>query len=207
MKRMAYLLCAVVGTVGCQSFLGETLTEELPNQATQAPQGFPQGTPIAVQPVKMPSPAPVTSPVPVPQPQQPSPQPTAVPTPQPVTTPAPSGGGSQDPGRIHHVRVAFFGVDCRNGKQEPNNGARQVPVGCVGHVTATPKMADNRDVPASEHGPNISWEWEGRGAADLRPSIFPSDWNKDVHGTRPGSWMLCATVKGVTGCLEGTTTP
>ena len=34
-----------------------------------------------------------------------------------------------------------------------------------------------------------------------------SDFNKDLTGVRPGAFNLCATVRGITGCLDGTVTP
>jgi len=36
---------------------------------------------------------------------------------------------------------------------------------------------------------------------------FPSDFNKDVRGLNVGEFSLCATVKGVEGCLHGFVIP
>jgi hypothetical protein len=205
MRRLTFALCfAVAGSVGCQKITGTTLTEEMPGAMSDP------NSPVDPGPVRSPIPVPIPSPVDVPNPtptatpapNTPNPTPTSTPAPTPTATPAPNAGA------IHHVRTAFFGVRCRNGKAEPNNGARQVPVGCVGYVTATPKRADNTDVPANQHGQEISWELVyGDGSVDVRESIFPSNFNRDVHGHRVGGFQLCATVKGVTGCLTGEVTP
>ena len=46
------------------------------------------------------------------------------------------------------------------------------------------------------------------GDTDILATVFDpygprnSDFNKDVVGVRPGSFVLCATVKSVTGCLS-----
>ena len=103
--------------------------------------------------------------------------------------------------------MAFFGVDCKNGKPEPNNGAGLLPVGCKGALTATPKYANGDDVPASIHGPNIEWELEsGAGVVQVKDSKM-SIFNKDLIGLKVGTFSLCATVRDVKGCLNGTVTP
>jgi hypothetical protein len=90
----------------------------------------------------------------------------------------------------------------------PNNGAGQLPAGCKGFVTATPKYANGDDVPLSVHGPAIDWDLEsGATIVEVRPPSFPSDFNKDLVGLKVGTFRLCATVKGVQGCLNGTVTP
>jgi hypothetical protein len=201
----------LAGTVGCQAITGKTLTEEMPGDASLVPGGNKPTNGVVVNPVPIAIPSPSNpKPTPTPTPGStptpaPTPTPTATPTPAPQPTPTPNTGGAP---AFHHLRVAFFGVDCRNGKSEPNNGARQVPVGCVGYVTATPKDANNHDVPLSVHGPNITWRLEyGGDKVDVRESIFPNDFNRDVHGKRVGGWQLCAIVKNVEGCLQGEVTP
>ena len=42
---------------------------------------------------------------------------------------------------------------------------------------------------------------------DVQRPTFASDFNKDLVGLRPGPFSLCATVKGVTGCLGGEVIP
>ena len=81
-------------------------------------------------------------------------------------------------------------------------------MGCRGFVTATPKRKDNTDVPAKEHGPDITWELRtGHDQVDVVEPTFASNFNKDVLGKRVGPFTLCATVKGVTGCLNGDVIP
>ena len=176
-KRMLVVTLALAGL----GTLGcQTLVEESPTQP---------------EPVALPSvaPPPATAPA-----QAPSPSPSPAPTP----TPAP------DPGSIYDIRVAFFGIKCTNGKPEPNNGWKELPVGCRGYVTATPKKKDGTDVPASQHGPDIDWYmFYGEEFVRVDPPTFESDFNKDLVGLQVGGFGLCATVKGVTGCLAGKVTP
>ena len=152
----------------------QTLTEEAPSQHT---------------PVAGPNPAPpVTAPA-----QAPSPSPVPTPTPTP------------NPGTIDSIRVSFFGITCGKGNPVPNNGWKLLPKGCRGFVTATPKRRDGSDVPAAEHGPNIDWYvLYGDQYIRVEDPTFESDFNKDLIGVQVGGFGLCATVKGVTGCLAGT---
>jgi hypothetical protein len=167
----------VVITAGTLAAIGcQTLTEEAPSQPT----------PVVVT---TPAPPPVTAPA-----QAPPPSPSPVPSP----TPTPSAGS------IDSIRVAFFGINCGKGNPVPNNGWKLLPKGCRGYVTATPKRKDNTDVPAAEHGPNIDWfVLYGDEYVRVDPPTFESDFNKDLIGLKVGGFGLCATVKGVTGCLNG----
>jgi hypothetical protein len=175
-KRTVAIVVAVLGTVGCQ-----TLTEEAPS--------LPE--PVAAPAPPAQAPPPVTAPVVAPVP---SPAPSAAPTPAP----------SQDPGSIYDIRVAFFGINCGKGNPVPNNGWKKLPKGCRGYVTATPKRKDGSDVPAKEHGPDIDWYMlYGSEFVDVQAPTFESDFNKDLVGEKVGGFGLCATVKGVTGCLAG----
>ena len=101
-----------------------------------------------------------------------------------------------------------FGVNCGKGEPHPNNGKGQLPKGCRGYVTATPKDKNNIDVPAKIHGPNITWELVyGDSVVSVEDPTFPSDFNKDLVPVSIGDFGLCATVKGVTGCLHGHVIP
>jgi hypothetical protein len=127
-------------------------------------------------------------------------QPAVAPSPSPVPTPTPT----PDPGSIDSIRVGFFGIDCGKNNPVPGNGKKLLPKGCRGFVTATPKRKDNTDVPAKEHGPDIDWFMlYGDEFVDVQDPTFESDFNKDVVGEKVGGFGLCATVKGVTGCLAG----
>jgi hypothetical protein len=178
---------------GCQ-----TITEEMPTR----PNPLTSTPPIVIViPIGNPQPAPAATPAATPAPT-PNPTPNPTPAPTPTATPKP------DPGPIDSIRVGFFGISCKNGKTAPRNGERRLPVGCTGYVTATPKDKNNIDVPAKVHGPNISWNlmW-GKGTVDVKVPTFPSDFNKDVLGLHAGEFSLCATVKGVEGCLHGFVIP
>ena len=175
-KRSVVFVAALLATVGCQ-----TLIEEAPTLPEPVAAPAPAPEPLAPPPVTAPAVAPTPTPAPVPTP-----------------TPAP------DPGSIDAIRVAFFGIDCGKGNPVPNNGWKKLPKGCRGFVTATPKRADNTDVPAKEHGPDIEWFMlYGSEFVDVQDPTFESDFNKDVVGVKVGGVGLCATVKGVTGCLAG----
>ncbi len=108
---------------------------------------------------------------------------------------------------IDGVRVAFYGFDCPKGMSVPRNGSGQLPVGCAGFVTATPKTKDNKDVDARVHGPDIQWiHWEGH--EQVKVEDFPGvPFNKIVDGVQEGGFRICAVVKGVEGCLNGTVIP
>ncbi len=108
---------------------------------------------------------------------------------------------------IDGVRVAFYGFDCPKDMEVPKNGSGRLPVGCAGFVTATPKTKDNKDVDARVHGPDIQWI-HGEGHEQIKVEDFPGvPFNKIVDGLQEGSFRLCAVVKGVEGCLNGTVIP
>jgi hypothetical protein len=112
------------------------------------------------------------------------------------------------PGVIDHIRVGFFGINCGRGVPVPRNNEKILPRGCTGYVTATPKKANGDDVPASVHGPDIDWfVLYGEDLIDVQEPTFRSDFNKDIVGLHTGAFGLCATVRGVTGCLIGTVVP
>jgi hypothetical protein len=109
---------------------------------------------------------------------------------------------------IHHVRVAFYGFRCQDGVQAPRNGSGELPVGCVGYVTATPKKADNTDVDSRIHGPDIEWNHRsGHEQIEVAPDDATfSAFNKLLVPVEAGDFVLCATVRGVEGCLNGKVT-
>jgi hypothetical protein len=108
---------------------------------------------------------------------------------------------------INSVRVAFFGISCKNGKEPPRNGVGELPIGCEGSVTATPKTKDNQDVDPRIHGPEIDWRVRD-GAERIKVDDFPGvTFNKTLTGLEEGEFSICATVKGVEGCLNGRVTP
>ena len=108
--------------------------------------------------------------------------------------------------RIHSVRVGFYGIQCPPGVRKPPNSSGRLPVGCLGHVTATPKDRFFADVDARIHGPYITWELEQRrGFVSMRDDEN-TPFNKALRAQGTGSFALCATVQGHRGCLEGEVT-
>src|SRR5712691_10716136 len=191
--RGSVLLVLLVGG-GCQ-----TITEQLPTRPSPVKSPAAAPIPVVKIPVPVPTPAPAATPTPAASPT-PTPAP-ATPAPAATPTPAPNAGS------IDSIRVGFFGFKCDDGQIVPHNGWGQLPKGCTGYLTATPKKKDNSDVPQKEHGPDISWRLRaGDGIVQVLPPTFPNDFNKDLLGLKQGEFSLCATVKGVEGCLNGTVT-
>jgi hypothetical protein len=104
---------------------------------------------------------------------------------------------------IDDIRVAFYSIECRDDAPPPRNGEGKLRMECVGIVTATPKKADNTDVHERTHGPDIKWKLT---QIDDYVEIFEfpnQPFNMYVKGLDPGGFTLCATVQGITGCLNG----
>lgn len=107
---------------------------------------------------------------------------------------------------IAYIRVAFFGMTCPAGVVPPPLPYGRLPMGCVGYVTATPKGRSGKDVPAFIHGPDITWELKsGEGKVAARSVEVP--FNYVLTSRSVGAFSFCATVKGVTGCLDGRVIP
>ena len=108
--------------------------------------------------------------------------------------------------RIDSVRVGFYGIDCPAGVTKPPNSSGRFPVGCLGHVTATPKDRFFNDVDPRAHGPYITWELEQRRAFVGMRDDEVTPFNKNLRAAEPGSFALCATIQGKRGCLAGDVT-
>lgn len=104
---------------------------------------------------------------------------------------------------IDHVRVGFFSVRCIDGVPPPRNGENLLLMGCSGFVTASPKNKNGDDIDARIHGERIDWTLEQEHVAVRVEDYTGVAFNKMVHAVEPGHFKLCATVKGVTGCLNG----
>ena len=108
--------------------------------------------------------------------------------------------------RIHSLRVGFYGIQCPPGVTKPPNSSGRLPEGCLGHVTASPKDKFSNDVDARAHGPYITWDLiQRRGFVAMRDDES-TPFNKSLRAQGNGYFMLCATVQGHRGCLEGEVT-
>ena len=109
---------------------------------------------------------------------------------------------------IAQVRVAFFGFRCLDeSKVPPRNGEGKIPVNCFGNVTASPKNKDGHDIDSRIHGEQIQWvlrQEDNYVRADEQPGV---PFNKVLFGLAPGHFSLCATVRGIEGCLNGEVIP
>jgi hypothetical protein len=111
---------------------------------------------------------------------------------------------------IARVRTAFFSFECAAGVVAPHPTEGRMPLGCDGYVTATPKLADDADVPAWLHGSEVEWELrEGSGVVRMDPDTrFQNPFNKILRPRgEVGHFYLCATVLGKEGCLFGQVIP
>jgi hypothetical protein len=109
-----------------------------------------------------------------------------------------------------YVRTAFFSFECDAGIVPPLPPEGKLRLGCDGFVTATPKQRSGVDVPSWIHGTEIQWEQrDGQDVVLVEPDPrFGNDFNKILRPTgRVGGFVLCATVLGKTGCLNGQTIP
>lgn len=108
---------------------------------------------------------------------------------------------------IAQVRVAFYGFRCLdNDKVPPRNGEGKVPVNCYGFVTASPKNKDGHDVDSRIHGTQIQWTLRQEGN-NVRLDDGDVAFNKSLFGLEKGHFSLCATVRGIEGCLNGEVIP
>jgi hypothetical protein len=114
------------------------------------------------------------------------------------------------PDLIARVRTAFFSFECAAGVVPPHPTEGRLPLGCDGLVTATPKLANDDDVPPWIHGPEIEWDLrEGEEVVRVDPDTrFSNPFNKILRPRgEPGHFYLCATVLGKEGCLFGRVIP
>jgi hypothetical protein len=95
---------------------------------------------------------------------------------------------------IDALRVAFYGIECAT-RPAPRNADGILPMGCVGHVTATPKDVNNQDVPPWIHGDDLTWE-PGGGANHIDIEDDPNSiFNKNLYPVAVGPFTLCATLR------------
>jgi hypothetical protein len=108
---------------------------------------------------------------------------------------------------IAYVRVAFYGFDCEAGLGAPRNGANELPIGCRGFVTATPKQRNNEDVPRYIVAGDVSWRLEQQGERVIVHDFPDNAFNKVVVPLNVGRYLLCAASHGVEGCQEAEVRP
>jgi hypothetical protein len=103
--------------------------------------------------------------------------------------------------------VGLYGFECAPGIVPPHHDDKKLPLGCIGFVTATPKDYNHRSVPASVHGSEIEW-FVRNGEHRIEVSEEPaSTFNKVLKPAGLGEFSICATVLGVTECLNGQVIP
>jgi hypothetical protein len=108
---------------------------------------------------------------------------------------------------IAQVRVAFYGLRCLDpNRVPPRNGEGKIPVNCFGDVTASPKTKDGHDVDSRIHGEKIDWVLRQEDRY-VRLDDTNITFNKTLFGLVPGHFSLCATVRGLEGCLNGEVIP
>ena len=111
---------------------------------------------------------------------------------------------------IAYVRTAFFSFECEPGIVPPPRPDGRLPLRCDGYVTATPKQRNDDDVPAWIHGPAVEWELrEGEDVIKVDDDWrYSNPFNKVLRPTGvTGGFVLCATVLGKVGCLNGRVIP
>ena len=110
---------------------------------------------------------------------------------------------------VASVAVSFFRItNCSPGTIIPFLASNQLPLGCVGTITATPRDAIGNKLPISLHGSDISWYVRaGEGTVISVSPDADVDFNKKLSGRNVGEFSICAVVQDKTGCLNGTVIP
>lgn len=104
-----------------------------------------------------------------------------------------------------YVRTAFFGYfGCAPGTATPVPASGDLPAVCSGIVTATPKDANGINTPDYIHGNDITWRLRSGGEnVAVYPALDGNIFNYIVQARAVGPFSLCATIKGIEGCLNG----
>jgi hypothetical protein len=125
-----------------------------------------------------------------------------------ITSCIPSSFPLSPQDQFAYVRTAFFGFKCDPGIDTPPPAQGELLVVCSGIVTATPKDANGVNTPASIHGTDITWQLRsGADKVAVYPALDGNLFNYIVQAKAVGSFSLCATVKGIEGCLNGRVVP
>ena len=110
---------------------------------------------------------------------------------------------------VASVTVTFFRItNCPVGTTIPFLASRELPLGCVGTITATPRDAIGNKLPIDLHGSDITWYV--RAGEGTVISVSPDEdvaFNQKLSGRDVGEFSICAVVQDKTGCLNGTVIP
>lgn len=106
---------------------------------------------------------------------------------------------------VAHVSVSFFRItNCPPGTTIPPTGLNQLPIGCVGTITATPRDAVGNKLPLDLHGTDVKWFFQaGEGYVVSASPDADTVFNVRLTGNNPGDFSICATIQEKTGCLNG----
>jgi len=116
---------------------------------------------------------------------------------------------SADASAVARVSVSFFRyTDCPVGTHLPPPH-ESLPVGCRGTITATPKDSLGNKLPPELHGTDVTWFVQAGEGTVISPGPSPDGvpFNLVLRGVDAGEFSVCATVAGVTGCLNGKVIP
>jgi hypothetical protein len=108
--------------------------------------------------------------------------------------------------RIQSIRIAFYQMRCPNGKPVPTPIWRDVPVGCVGTVTMSPKDKDNKDVDPLLYRSTLHWRYEDLDRIKVEDFVG-EPFNKNIWGVEEGNFAVCASIAGIEGCMNGKVLP
>ncbi|HEY7515033.1 MAG TPA: hypothetical protein VIC87_11170, partial [Vicinamibacteria bacterium] len=112
---------------------------------------------------------------------------------------------SADNTSVARVSVSFFRyTDCPAGTVLPPPH-ETLPVGCRGTITATPRDSLGNKLPPEVHGADVQWFVQAGEGTVIAPGPSPDGipFNLILVGREVGEFSVCATVAGVTGCLNG----
>ncbi len=110
---------------------------------------------------------------------------------------------------VASVAISFFRItNCPPGTIIPFLASNQLPLGCVGTITATPRDAIGNKLPIDLHGSDISWYLRaGEGTVISVEPDADVAFNKKLSGLNVGEFSICAVVQDKTGCLNGKVIP
>jgi hypothetical protein len=125
-----------------------------------------------------------------------------------ITSCIPSSFPLSPEDQFKYVRTAFFGFKCADGVVTPPPAQGDLLVVCSGTATATPKDANGINTPVSVHGTDITWNLRSGGEyVAAYPALDGNIFNYVIQAKAVGPFSLCATIRGIEGCLNGRVVP